>query len=542
MEIITDKEELLSTSPIYDENINDWSYWGKAYDGGTKFIEESLIRNTRETKTNWEERVKAGVNFNYSAIIVDLFSFYLCDKPPRRDMKELSEDKQWQMFKKDCDFFGTDFEDYINNSQKLASVYGAVGILIDKPGAITRNRAQELEKKIYPYCATYTLPNIPKWRHVKNPETGRYELEMVKLKNFDGTYTVWGKDEWHIYRLEEDKNGKDSVILVNKGKNPLGEIPFIWFLNMKNLANPFIGVSDIKEVSRLTGSLIRDLSCGDEIIKYAGFPMMRAPMESETEKKGAEQILGQRGVLDFDAELGEAGKPDWLKSESAEPIDAILRWMSRKIAEIFQMSYLSGVQAHQSSDQARSGVALKYEYQQLGRVLSKKSENMTDGELKIIEFWLKWQKKESLMDIVEVEKNKEYSIDDMDQTLENYMKARQLVFSETFLKEIGKTVAKKILPEATDNTLNKIIEEIEKEKHLPLNQSAKSESEVTDSYEDQGDDRSGEEIENRDFMSLSAWAKKMGMEYHEAYRKFKEKTLPVESQRTESGRIIVFPG
>lgn len=540
MAIITSKEELLSTSATYQEYEKDWLFWGKAYEGGQKFVKEALYKNTRESQKNWDERLKSGINFNYTAIIVDLFSFYLCEKPPRRDMKSLAKDKQWQMFHKDCDLFGTGFEEYINDVQKLASIYGAVGILIDKPSLKTRNKEQELSKNIYPYCATYTLPNILDWKHIKNAETGRYELQMIKLKNLNDTYTVWDKSNWYIYELIDDK----EVGLQSSGDNPLGEIPFLWFLNMKNLANPFVGESDVKEISRVTASLVRDLSCGDEIIKYAGFPMMRAPRE-EGDNTSGDVIVGNRGVLDFDPDRGESGKPDWLKAESAEPIDAVLKWMERKISEIFQMSYLSGVQAHQKSDQVRSGVALKYEYQQLGRVLSKKSENMTNGELKIIKYWLKWQNMENLLGQIELEKNKEYSIDDMEQTLENYMRARQLVFSETFLKEVGKTVAKKMLPNATDEKIGTILDEIEKEPHEPLNRSVVGEGDVTNNYDEipsggDGEDKEDEKT-NKNFITLSQWAKEVGMTYREAYRKYKQKTLPVETKRTEGGRIIVFP-
>ena len=127
-----DSEELLKTHDIYNTMINDWRFWGLAYSGGTNFINYALQRHMRETPKNWRDRQKEGICFNYSSIIIDLFNFYLTEKPATRELGPLVDDTLWKMFFRDADLYGTNFDVYLNESQKLAAIYGAVGILIDK--------------------------------------------------------------------------------------------------------------------------------------------------------------------------------------------------------------------------------------------------------------------------------------------------------------------------------------------------------------------------------------------------------------------------
>lgn len=518
-------EGLKQTSAIYKANIDYWKFLAAAYNGGKEFINLVLEQHTRETVGNWEARVKEGVVFNYSAIVIDLFSFYLTEKKSNRDMGAVRKDKSWKQFLLDCDLYGTNFDEFINESQKIAAAYGAAGILVDKPSAEVKSKAQAVKNNIYPYCSVYTLPNILDWKYERDPLTNRPVLKYIKLKEFDGTYILWWENKWEVWDIIDKKTAK----LIKEGDNVLGEIPFIWLQNIKNPENPYIGISDIKEISRITGSIVRNISCGDEVIKFAGFPMMRKPMEEEGSDT---DVSGVQAILEFNPEFGDDGKPDWLESAIAEPIDAILKWVNRKIMEIFQMSHLSGVHAHEKSDQVRSGVAMRYEFQQLGRVLAKKSENLTEAELKIIYFWLKWQKMETAFSEVNVFRSKDFSVDDLNQNLENYTMSMSLVPSDLYKKQVGKSIARKMLPDIDEDEVKEIDTEIDKATF----------DEPGGVVEPPGASR-GEPDEpgTRNYIPLAEWAKQNNMGYYEAYRKFKKGELPVESEKLPSGQLVVYP-
>jgi hypothetical protein len=490
-----DIDELQKTHKVHDENIQDWAFFSLAYQGGRPFIDYALQKHTRESSTNWKSRQDEGICFNYSSIVIDLFNFYLTEKPAVRDFGKLADDKLWNMFTRDADLYNTNFDVFLNEAQKMAAIYGAVGVLIDKPSSGNKILKDDIKQGIYPYCALFTLPNILDWEHERDPITNRPTLTYLKLLDFDNRYLLWWPDKWEIWKLPENAPSQFRVhrhtdttdytpkpgdnkyanepasahstgltneqpILISEGANPLGEIPFVWFQNIKSVIDPYIGVSDIKEIARITASLIRNISYGEEVIKFAGFPQARRPMAREGEVTNNE--AGVTAILEFNPEHGEAGKPDWLESAVQEPIEAILSWIDKKINEIFQLSHLSGIHAHEKSDQARSGVALRYEYQQLSLVLTKKSENLTETELGIIKYWLKWQNKSIWYDAVKVSRSKDFSIDDLSQNLENAVMADKLIPEITFKKELMKNVAKKVLPDIADDKLMEIHAAIDK--------------------------------------------------------------------------------
>jgi len=490
-----DIDRLLETHETYNEMISSWSFFGLAYEGGKNFIDFALQQHTRESPANWANRQEEGVCFNYSSIVIDLFNFYLTEKPAVRDLGSLSNDKLWHMFLKDADLYSTNFDVFLNEAQKMAAIYGAVGVLIDKPNSESRVVKDDVKLGIYPYCALFTLPNILDWKHERDPITNRPTLKYLKLLDFDNRYLLWWPDKWEIYQIPEGATqtgprihrhvdtsdyepkpgenkyadqpgqpyktalGGEEPILVAEGENPLGEIPFVWFQNIKSVVNPYIGVSDIKEISRITASIVRNISYGEEVIKFAGFPQARRPMAREGDELNNE--AGVTAILEFDPEMGEAGKPDWLESKVQEPVDAILAWIDKKIVEIFQLAYLSGIHAQENSNQARSGVALRYEYQQLSLVLTKKSENLTETELGIIKYWLKWQSKSSWFDTMLISRSKDFSIDDLSQNLENAIMANKIVPEMTFKKELMKVVAKRVLPDIPDLKLMDIYAKID---------------------------------------------------------------------------------
>jgi len=475
-------DELQKTHAVYNENIQDWTFFGLAYQGGRPFIDFALKQHTRESKSNWKSRQEEGICFNYSSIVIDLFNFYLTEKPAVRKLGDLANNTQWKMFNKDADLYDTNFDVFLNEAQKMAGIYGAVGVLIDKPNSDNAVMKDDIEQGIYPYCALFTLPNILDWKHERDPITNRPTLKYLKLLDFDNRYLLWWEDRWEIWELPKSISsqsttttskkpnvGEEDPILVDSGENPLGEIPFVWFQNIKSVMDPYIGVSDIKEISRITASIIRNISYGEEVIKFAGFPQARRPMDKEGEN--INNTVGPTGILEFDPELGQDGKPDWLEAKVQEPVEAILVWFDKKISEIFQLAHLSGIHAHETSDQARSGVALRYEYQQLSLVLSKKSENLTETELGIIKYWLKWQSKSAWFDEMLISRSKDFSIDDLSQNLENAIMANKIIPEITFKKELMKVVAKRVLPDIPDIKLLEIYDRIDDLAEEDLNES-----------------------------------------------------------------------
>ena len=457
------KEDLERKHELYNKYVEEWNFYTLTYDGGLPFIKYALYRySTRESLANWEDRIRNGFVFNYAQSIVDLFNFYLTEAPAVHDVGKLSGDPQWQMFLKDADLKNTNFVTFMNEIQKLSSVSGSIGILVNKPSFEGKTIKDELDQGVYPYVCPYSLSNIYDWRFERNIMTHRMELSYLKLYEEDGTYLMWFPEKWERWGFKEKTKTPE---MLESGINSLGEIPFVWMPNIKRMEHTYLGVSDIVDVSRIVASIVRNLSCGEEVLKLAGFPMMRVPMEKgmgpDSGDDDAAELTGPRVVHEFDPSQGESGKPDWMPTEIFEPIQAILEWIATKGTECYRVSHLDGIHGQRVSGEAQSGLALRYSFQQLFSKLSKKSENMTESELQIIRLWLRWQKQEDLFKGVEITRNKEFAIDDLAVALDNAFTSMRNMVSKTYRVEMQDKVRKHTLPDLSRETCDKIRKETE---------------------------------------------------------------------------------
>lgn len=445
------KQDLEKVHRLYKENIKSWELYEMTYDGGDDFIEFCLYRySAKESITNWKDRIKNGYNFNYAQSIIDLFNYYLTEKEASRELGKLAEDPQWEMFSKDCDLDNSDFPSFMNAAQKLSSTTGSIGILVNKPYNGDSTTGGELSYGIYPYVTMYSLSNILDWEFVRDPMTHRKVLSYLKLYEEDGSYLIWYPDKWEQWILEGKAN---TPKMIASGSNSLGEIPFIWMPNVKRSRFSYLGRSDIAESSRIVCSVVRNLSCGEEILKLAGFPMLRIPMEKDIgpdEKDDNEdELTGPKVVHQFDPSLGEHGKPDWMPTEILEPIEAILKWIDRKATEVYRTAHLNGIHGQRTSGEPQSGLALRYNFKQLFSVLSKKSENMTEAEYQIIRLWLKWQNKGDLFKGITIKRSKDFSIDELAVELDNNFTAMRNMVSKSVRVAIQMKTADFLLPDMT---------------------------------------------------------------------------------------------
>jgi hypothetical protein len=444
-------EELRKVHPFYKERADAWEFMSLAYKGGPDFVEACLTKHPRESEDNYKKRLGEAYVFNFPAAIVDLFSFYLTEKPANRDLNGLElADKQFQMFIEDCDRHDNDYDVWLTNTQKLASIHGHVGIIVDKPNikGDIQTVSQEIQNRIYPYVVTYTPPNILDWQYELNPMTGAMELEMLKLREVDEAgdvmYIIWHKDSWEKWKIVEDSGAnssakRESAVMVDNNPHPLKKIPFIIMMNHTELDNPKAGVSDLKDIAYINASIVRNMSSGEEIIENAAFPMLRLPRERDMgDEENIDDVpVGVRAVFEFDPEYSEGGKPDWMATEVKDPLEAILDWVDRKTDEIFRIAHLSGVHGQRkSNNEVASGLALKYEFQQLNAVLMQKNRNLVEADKKILYYWLLWQGQTKVFENIKISRPKNFSIEELREALDTLIESMKKRYQQN-LQEKG---------------------------------------------------------------------------------------------------------
>ncbi|HMB31968.1 MAG TPA: phage portal protein [Desulfohalobiaceae bacterium] len=421
------KHDLEKTSDLYQVFISDWLKAGLAYRSGQAFINSVLFQYPAETDDNYTRRKQEAFSFGYSRAVVHIYNFFLTEKSAILEVDdEIVDREDWQSFQSDCDLWGSPFEEWIEDKQKLTGVYGGIGILVDQyTGEFAEDEAR-------PYLSAYTPNNILDWRYERDLSSGKPELTYLKLRESSKVYILWTKTQWAKYQLSEETGEISEVV---SGENRLGEIPFVWFKNISSETVPYLGTSDITDVVKIDGAIIRAFSMGSESLKFAGFPILSIPMEKDdglADDSDEEIIISESSVLEHDPEAGSAAKASWIKTEVGESIDAVLNFTDRITEEMFRCLHLSALHNNRDKAQSKSGTNLRYAFQVLNTVLIKKSKNLNKAEKEIYKFFGMWQEIENIDQKIQVSRISDFSIDEMAAEITNMISSIETVVSEHF--------------------------------------------------------------------------------------------------------------
>lgn len=454
------KDSLEAKHEKYEAMEEEWNFLLAAYEGVKSLVEYGAVsRHERESWDNWTRRKDEAYGFGYSGSVIDLFNFYQYKKPIKRQLGPVGDTEEWNLFENDCNREGDDLDSFMMESSKYADIFGHIGIMVNFPKGEFRTLADKKKVNARPYTSLYFPTAILDWEYERD-DYGLRHLTYLKLVDDDGYYHLWYQDHWELWEIVEDEKSKqEKAELIDSGPNPLGEIPFVFLFNKKSSVRD-IGKSDITDIARIDSSIIRNTSQGEEVINYAAFPMMRKPYKEPGTTEGGDEV-GPTAVLGFNPEFPDA-KPDWLEAKVKEPIDAILDWIANKVSEVYRSSNAGGMAGTEISTQAKSGVALRAEFQLLNGKLIKKSEGACKAMRAIIRYWFMWEGREFDDEVVKIERPKTFEIENLAADLENTLTSKTIVKSTTFSKELQKMVVRLILPNIDDQLLTEIDEEIEK--------------------------------------------------------------------------------
>lgn len=448
-------EELKKCHASVNKMRKTWTKYLAAFEGYDSLKQSGYFtRHERESEDNYTHRLDSGYGPNYSAAVISVFDYYIRQSNRTRNFGDQSKDPLFLIFLENVDYYGTDYQTFFDSNRKSAAILGAVGILIDCPKTKTANIQESVDKKLYPYFSSYDALHILDWKYERN-EDGRPDLVYLKLLDENQVYRIWTKTMWAEYEIKVD-GSKTGFTLLGSGKNELKEIPFATLKN--DISKTITATSDLKDVVDIDISIYRNIMAIEEIIDLSAFPMMRKPMK----RRGGsveEDRTGVSAVLEFDPTYPD-GKPDWLKSEAKDPIEAIQEYMAWKITEIYRIAMLS--ESSTSKKSAESGYALQIRKDLLQSALTTKSKMQAECEKTCVRIWLKWLDRESQFEEMSWQLAHNYSVDMIKTTLESAIMSNTIVKSSRFSQELQKKIARQVLgSEMAEMTLHEIDLEIE---------------------------------------------------------------------------------
>ena len=445
------RKDLESTHPDYGAFIREWRFFIRSYFGGKEYKDGNyLLQHPFESAVNYNRRREISYYYNYCAPIVDIFVSHLFRQKAKRDFGTLAKDPLFAAFLKDADLEGASFRQFMHEAARLASIYGRVSIIVDRPKLYAETVAEAESFDIRPYLTIVTPENLLDWSE-KRDATGKPALEEVKISEGDDTYRVWNREGWKLWGIDSESG---DVKLIDSGEHALGVIPMVTLYNKRSGRN-MLGISDIQDIADINKNIYYLCSDAKEIIENTAFPMLALPYEKGV--RDEERHIGPRNILQFDPSEPNS-KPYWLEAPHSS-LTEIREWVKQDINEIHRIAKMGGVKATEDFAQSRSGVAIELEYQQLHAVLSEKGDNLEEAETRLLELWALWQGKsfDGCIDYPD-----DFSVRDLDRDLERAIKAVSIeIASPTFKSELEKKIVGSALPKLNDEVRARIDSEIE---------------------------------------------------------------------------------
>ena len=455
------KKELIAVHPTYKDFIKEWKFFINSYLGG-KFYRDGdyLLRHPFESLENYERRKAIAYYYNYCAPIIDLFTSYLTKDQPQRTYGALSSNKVtpprkpetlFDSFWWDVDFEGTNFEQFMREAQRLASVYGMISIMVDKPPLKVDTQAEALEQDIRPYLTILTPENILDWKYIRLPN-GKMALDMMKIKEGEGQYRIWTRTTWETWEITKTNT---APVKTGGDVHGLDKIPIVDLYNKKSLIRR-VGVSEIQDIADINKNIYYFCSDAKEIIENTAFPML-AIAEDKGGGPDEEQAVGPKNILSFDPDAPN-GKPEWLEPPHSS-LQEIREWIQQDAQEMVRIAKMGGLRNTETSVQPWSGVSIEAQDRQLYSSLAEKASNAEQAELDILNLYAEWE--ETTFE-GNIKYSRSFATRDLTTSLNNAIAAGTVkVNSLTFEKERQKKIVDTTLPTLEESERDEIFKQID---------------------------------------------------------------------------------
>ena len=391
--------------PEYARRVSSWIFFASTYAGGRQWFDDNIFKYYREGNTEYDERVERAYRFNHTKEVVDLLNKYLFKQNIQR-----SEDAP----KSVLDFWehttrsGTSMDEFAKQISKRCSIYGRVGIVVDRQRSssdvLTVREAKEANIKTYAYIVNpedmldYSFDDEGGLNWILIQERYRDDEDPFKKQSdIKIRYRLWTRDEWFLI-AEVKKNKKSEYEVVDQGNHGLGVVPVILADNL--LTDEQYGApSLVNDIAYLDKAVANYLSNLDAIIQDQTFSQLVMPAQNVmpgTDESAQLVEMGTKRVFLYDAG-GSTHAPEYIAPDPSQA-HLILDVIARIIKEIYNSVGLSSERTNKDnavSMDNSSGVAKAYDFERVNALLSAKADSLEVVENKIAHLVAKWNGEDS---------------------------------------------------------------------------------------------------------------------------------------------------
>lgn len=299
-------KRLRSGHPLYVANVEEWSFFLSAYEGGKDFANgNNLFRHVRENESDYNDRVKRLHNMNYCEPIIDFFTNFIFSETIERNGG--SDEEFFRGFTKDVNLKGDTIDEFMKQVCDDMQIFGMSYVLVDSPptpeGVITK--AQEMDYNIRPYWVLVKPVEILDW--VVDPFMRYLYAKRVQLGDvvIGGkrisveTYTEMFPDRYVISQVDVSNRLKPVYMGRTELPNLLGEIPLEVAKYKKSKKEPYLGLSFIRDFAYNNREIMNLTSLLQEFLYRQAFNVLAREVDTTIPLVDQEDgTIGTSNVMD----------------------------------------------------------------------------------------------------------------------------------------------------------------------------------------------------------------------------------------------------
>ena len=438
-------------NPLYTANSKKWEFYIQSFRGGLDYANGNLFTHRLENPEDLAHRQQRAYFLNYCRPLPNIYTDYLFREQAKRPQNFLPD------IMANVDGRGRNLDAFSRLCSTLSSVYGHVGVLVDKPQV---DNAISMADAAVPYATIYTPEFIKDWEYdvdgqlmwillyeptaeASDPKTPRVDLKRYRLLTRQG---------WELLELSD----KDEETTVGQGLWGFGEerIPFAICYNT-DTDNDLIGESLLVDIAPVNRVIFNWCSLIDEQIERQTFSQLIMP-ETGEQAGGEGQTAKTVSTASIFTFPGDAKFAPAYIGPNTDNLRVIWEIIEKHITEIYRIAMLD--KGDSAVIQAQSGVAKAYDFIDTNQALATKAAAMESFEDRLLYAFGLWQRSEPKE---EVQFPREFDIVSLERDIKNTFDLVSEGFSDTFNKLLYKRVVRKTLKSADEATLATIDAEID---------------------------------------------------------------------------------
>jgi hypothetical protein len=402
-------ERLRSKCADYENNIQQWLFMLRSYEGGPDYVSsDTLFQHRREHSTDYAHRLKRAHYQNYCQPLVDFVPEYIFSQGVEREAPTALT-VQYEAFKSNCDRAGTPLNGFMQQVGEDARIFGLTFIHIDKlplpedmdPEEMSVQRAAELSqlKLDVPYFINVRPVEVYDWR---TDERGNYiYLKRVqKLTRLDGAesvidverYTEWKPTSFAVSEVDvTDPHEHKLLFYRRQQENAWGVVPFVPAFYKRKKSNKDIGQSFLQDIAYQNRHVFNQTSLIDEFLYRQCFNILALPTRSVVPTK--EQVDGDIGTGSVIEIPDEAKHEPKYISPPVDPAEFIQTEREQTISEMYRTA-AQDVLSEIYQGQGPSGDAQKQSFSRTIPVINKTADMLEQVEKTATDLWAKMQGKD----------------------------------------------------------------------------------------------------------------------------------------------------